>query len=184
MARGLRWTACGNCVWQDPVETLHGGGFLTTLAMIDLDGEKIRVIPKDYQLDPVRDFPMHVDFLRVAKGAKLTLEIPMQFINEEESPGLTRGGVLNVVRHSVEVEVLGRAGRGDLQLKNLSRNGVLFRSPEVLEVGEQIEIRVIESTVPAITRPLRVSCATSTLLISFCSIYGPFFNDRGMNTLY
>jgi len=55
-----------------------------------------------------------------------------------------------------EVEVLGRAGRGDLQLKNLSRNGVLFRSPEVLEVGEQIEIRVIESTVPAITRPLRI----------------------------
>ena len=71
--------------------------------------EKIRVIPKDYQLDPVRDFPIHVDFLRVAKGAKLTLEIPMQFINEEESPGLARGGVLNVVRYTVEMEVLADA---------------------------------------------------------------------------
>jgi len=95
--------------YKDVFRKLHGGGFLTTLAMIELDGEKIRVIPKDYQLDPVRDFPMHVDFLRVAKGARLTLEIPMQFINEEDSPGLTRGGVLNVVRHAVEVDVLADA---------------------------------------------------------------------------
>ena len=95
--------------YKEVFRKLHGGGFLTTLAMIELDGEKIRVIPKDYQLDPVRDFPMHVDFLRVAKGARLTLEIPMQFINEEDSPGLTRGGVLNVVRHAVEVDVLADA---------------------------------------------------------------------------
>ena len=54
--------------YKDVFVKLHGGGFLTTLAMIDVGGEKIRVIPKDYQLDPVRDFPMHVDFLRVAKG--------------------------------------------------------------------------------------------------------------------
>ncbi len=91
--------------YKDVFEKLHGGGFLTTLAMIVVGGDKIRVIPKDYQLDPVRDFPMHVDFLRVAKDAKLTMEIPMQFINEEDSPGLSRGGVLNVVRYSVEVEV-------------------------------------------------------------------------------
>ena len=95
--------------YKDVFMKLHDGGFLTTLAMIDVAGEKIRVIPKDYQLDPVRDFPMHVDFLRVAKGAKLTLEIPMQFINEDDSPGLVRGGVLNVVRYSVEVEVLADA---------------------------------------------------------------------------
>lgn len=91
--------------YKDVFMKLHGGGFMTTLAMIDVGGEKIRVIPKDYQLDPVRDFPMHVDFLRVSKGSKLTLEIPMQFVNEEDSPGLSRGGVLNVVRYTVEVEV-------------------------------------------------------------------------------
>ncbi len=91
--------------YKDVFMKLHGGGFLTTLAMIDVGGEKIRVIPKDYQLDPVRDFPTHVDFLRVAKDAKLTMEIPMQFVNEDDSPGLSRGGVLNVVRYSVEVEV-------------------------------------------------------------------------------
>ena len=122
---------------------LHGGGFLTTLAMIDLDGEKIRVIPKDYQLDPVRDFPMHVDFLRVAKGAKLTLEIPMQFINEEESPGLTRGGVLNVVRHSVEVEVLADA-IPDTLIADLTG----------LDIGDGIHISDVdlpEGAVPTIT---------------------------------
>ena len=84
---------------------IRSGGFLTTLLMIDVDGDKVRVIPKDFQLDPVRDFPMHVDFLRIAKGAQLTLEIPVSFVNEEESPGLTRGGVLNVVRYAVELTV-------------------------------------------------------------------------------
>ena len=84
---------------------IRAGGFLTTLLMIDVDGDKVRVIPKDFQLDPVRDFPMHVDFLRIAKGAQLTLEIPVSFVNEEESPGLTRGGVLNVVRYAVELTV-------------------------------------------------------------------------------
>ena len=84
---------------------IRSGGFLTTLLMIDVGGDKVRVIPKDFQLDPVRDFPMHVDFLRIAKGAQLTLEIPVSFVNEEESPGLTRGGVLNVVRYAVELTV-------------------------------------------------------------------------------
>lgn len=84
---------------------LHSGGFLTTVGTISVDGENHRVIAKDYQLDPVRDYLMHVDFLRVAKGAKLTLEIPVSFVNDEESPGLKRGGVLNVVRHAVELEV-------------------------------------------------------------------------------
>ncbi|MBZ8134879.1 50S ribosomal protein L25/general stress protein Ctc [Afifella sp. IM 167] len=84
---------------------LHAGGFLTTVATINVDGQKIRVIPKDFQLDPVRDFLMHVDFLRVSKNTQLTLELPVHFINEEESTGLERGGVLNVVRHTVEVHV-------------------------------------------------------------------------------
>ncbi len=84
---------------------LHAGGFLTTVGTIDVGGDKVRVIPKDYQLDPVRDNLMHVDFFRVAKGARLTLEIPVNFVNEEESEGLKRGGVLNVVRHTVELDV-------------------------------------------------------------------------------
>ena len=81
---------------------IHGGGFLTTVATIDVDGKKIQVLPKDFQLDPVRDFPMHVDFLRVSKDTEVNVQVPVHFINEEKSPGIKRGGVLNIVRHEVE----------------------------------------------------------------------------------
>ncbi|MAS15034.1 MAG: 50S ribosomal protein L25/general stress protein Ctc [Nitratireductor sp.] len=81
---------------------IFGGGFLTTIATIDVDGKKIQVLPKDYQLDPVRDFVMHVDFLRIGKGTVVTVNVPVHFINEETAPGIKRGGVLNVVRHEVE----------------------------------------------------------------------------------
>ncbi|WP_367718413.1 50S ribosomal protein L25/general stress protein Ctc [Nitratireductor sp. GISD-1A_MAKvit] len=81
---------------------IFGGGFLTTIATIDVDGKKIKVLPKDYQLDPVRDFVMHVDFLRIGKGTVVTVNVPVHFINEETAPGIKRGGVLNVVRHEVE----------------------------------------------------------------------------------
>ena len=81
---------------------IHGGGFMTTIATINVDGKKIQVLPKDYQLDPVRDFPMHVDFLRVGRNTVVTVEIPVHFLNEEKSPGIKRGGVLNIVRHQIE----------------------------------------------------------------------------------
>ncbi|MBA5775749.1 50S ribosomal protein L25/general stress protein Ctc [Stappia sp. F7233] len=84
---------------------LHKGGFMTHLGSIEVDGETHRVIAKDYQLDPVRDDLMHVDFLRVASGATLTVEIPVHFLNEEICPGIKRGGVLNVVRHAIEMTV-------------------------------------------------------------------------------
>jgi large subunit ribosomal protein L25 len=80
-----------------------GGGFMTTLATIDVGGEKVRVIPRDFQLDPVSDRPIHVDFLRIVPGSRITVEIPVHFINESQAPGIRRGGVLNVVRHRIEV---------------------------------------------------------------------------------
>ncbi|WP_404402742.1 50S ribosomal protein L25/general stress protein Ctc [Pelagibacterium halotolerans] len=89
--------------YKDTFRKIHEGGFLSHVIEIDVDGEKHRVIPKDYQLEPVRDFLVHVDFLRVGKNATLTVEVPVHFENEEKSPGLKKGGVLNVVRHTVEV---------------------------------------------------------------------------------
>lgn len=86
-------------LWQQ----IKTGTFLSTVFTIDLDGNKTRVIPRDLQLDPVRDFPVHVDFLRLGEGASITVEVPVNFINEELSPGLKRGGVLNIVRHAIEV---------------------------------------------------------------------------------
>lgn len=82
---------------------IHGGGFLTTVATIDAGGEKIRVIPRDFQLDPVSDRPVHVDFLRIVAGSMVTVEVPVHFTNEAAAPGIRRGGVLNVVRHRVEL---------------------------------------------------------------------------------
>ncbi len=78
------------------------GHFLSTVYMLDVDGKKERVIPRDVQVDPVRDFPIHVDFMRVSQTSRIDVDIPVQFINEEASPGLKRGGVLNIVRHSIE----------------------------------------------------------------------------------
>ncbi|WP_421726579.1 50S ribosomal protein L25/general stress protein Ctc [Bauldia sp.] len=88
---------------RDVYFKIHGGGFLTTVAEIDVNGKKIRTLPRDFQLDPVTDHPLHVDFLRVTEGAVVTVEVPVQFINDEASPGIKRGGVLNTVRHRVEL---------------------------------------------------------------------------------
>jgi large subunit ribosomal protein L25 len=82
---------------------IHAGGFMTTVAEIELDGKKHRVLPKSYDLDPVKDFVMHVDFLRVSAKTEVTVNIPVHFINEEICPGLKMGGTLNIVRHDVEV---------------------------------------------------------------------------------
>ena len=88
---------------KDVTLRIHAGGFMTTVATIDVDGKKITVLPKDYQLDPVRDFTMHVDFLRVSGDTMVSVEVPVHFINEDKSPGIKVGGVLNIVRHEVEL---------------------------------------------------------------------------------
>ncbi|CAN7408054.1 50S ribosomal protein L25/general stress protein Ctc [Neorhizobium tomejilense] len=88
---------------NEVTKRIHAGGFMTTVATIDVNGEKIQVLPKDYQLDPVRDFTMHVDFLRVSGNTEVSVEVPVHFVNEEKSPGIKIGGVLNIVRHEVEL---------------------------------------------------------------------------------
>ena len=84
---------------------IHGGGFYTTLATIAVGSDKITTLPRDFQIDPLTERPMHVDFMRVSPGATVTIEVPVQFINEAASPGIRRGGVLNVVRHRVALIV-------------------------------------------------------------------------------
>jgi large subunit ribosomal protein L25 len=79
------------------------GTFLTTLFMLEVGGKKTRVIPRDVQLDPVSDRPIHVDFMRLPEGARLKIAIPVRFRGQETSPGIKRGGVLNIVRHEVEL---------------------------------------------------------------------------------
>ncbi|MDQ0316664.1 50S ribosomal protein L25/general stress protein Ctc [Amorphus orientalis] len=90
--------------YKDVNLKLHAGGFLTHVWTIKVGGESIRVLPRDYQLEPVRDFLAHVDFLRITRDSRVAVEVPVHFENEEESPGLKRGGVLNIVRHTVELD--------------------------------------------------------------------------------
>ena len=78
--------------------------FLSNIISINLDGKSENVLPKEIVWDPITDEPIHIDFLRIVKGAKVILEIPVKFINIEKSPGLKRGGVLNIVRRKVELK--------------------------------------------------------------------------------
>lgn len=78
-------------------------GFFNHIFEIEVDGEAHRVLPRDVQVDPVTDRPLHVDFLRFREDVAVTVTVPVVFVNEAASPGLKRGGVLNIVRHDVEV---------------------------------------------------------------------------------
>jgi len=89
--------------YKDTWRHVQTGRFLSTLVDVDIAGDKVRAIPRDVQFDPVRDFLVHIDFLRLGKGARIAVNVPCNFINEEESPGISRGGVLNVVRYDIEV---------------------------------------------------------------------------------
>jgi large subunit ribosomal protein L25 len=84
-------------------QRILAGRFLTTLHDIEVDGVKYRVIPREYQLDPVRDMPVHVDFLRLGEGAQIRVNIPVHVKNADLAPGVKRGGTVNIVTHSVEV---------------------------------------------------------------------------------
>lgn len=86
-------------------QLIFGGHFLTTIFEISVAGKKQRVIPRDYQLDPVKDFPIHVDFLRVAKGQTVTVQVPVHVVGQEQSPGVKSGGLVQIVEHSLEVTV-------------------------------------------------------------------------------
>jgi large subunit ribosomal protein L25 len=91
--------------YKDVFKQIYAGGFLSHVIELDVDGAKHRVIPRDYQLDPVKDFPLHVDFLRVGKGSKINVQVHVNFINEDASPGIKAGGTLNIIHHTLDLTV-------------------------------------------------------------------------------
>ena len=78
-------------------------GFMSHVIALDVDGDKNNVLARDIQFHPVTDVPLHIDFLRITAASTVTVMVPVNFINDEESPGLKGGGVLNVVRHEIEM---------------------------------------------------------------------------------
>lgn len=89
----------GNDLWRQFLK----GHFTSTVVEIAVDDRKVLVIPRDVQVDPVKDHPIHVDFLRIGKDGVIRVAVPVSFTNHALSPGLKRGGVLNIVRHEIEV---------------------------------------------------------------------------------
>ncbi len=82
---------------------LGSGHFMNSIVMVEIDGKAVRTLPKDVAFHPVSDRALHVDFLRIGKNSTVEVAVPVVFINEEGSPGLKRGGVLNIVRHELEL---------------------------------------------------------------------------------
>ncbi|HRK70911.1 MAG TPA: 50S ribosomal protein L25/general stress protein Ctc, partial [Micropepsaceae bacterium] len=88
---------------RDLDAAIQAGRFTSTLFEVNVAGKKSKVVPRDVQVHPVTDRPVHFDLFRIEEGSRVALYIPVRFINQETSPGLKRGGVLNVVRHEVEL---------------------------------------------------------------------------------
>ena len=88
---------------KELVKQLMTGHFMNSIVEVEIGGKKVKTLPKDVALNPVTDRPEHADFFRLAKGGKIEVSVPVVFLNEEASPGLKKGGVLNVVRHELEL---------------------------------------------------------------------------------
>ena len=138
---------------------IFAGHFLTTIFELEVDGKTERAIPRDYQLDVVKDHPIHVDFLRLKPGSRLRLEVPVHFINHEAAPGIKRGGALNVVYHSIELWVpadnIPEAITADLT--GLDFNDSLHISAIPLPQGSRPTNPDKNFTVASITPPLVVA---------------------------
>jgi large subunit ribosomal protein L25 len=89
---------------RDLRQRILAGRFLTTIYDIELEGKKHRVIPRDFHLDPVKDFPVHVDFMRLGEGATIRISVPLHVVKSESAPGVKRGGTVNIVTHTIDLE--------------------------------------------------------------------------------
>ncbi|MBA4765845.1 50S ribosomal protein L25/general stress protein Ctc [Qipengyuania huizhouensis] len=121
---------------KELVKQLGTGHFMNSIVEIELGGKKVKTLPKDVSLHPVNDRPEHVDFFRLAKGGKIEVQVPVVFINEEKSPGLKKGGVLNIVRHELELVCENDKIPGEIEIDVTGK-----------EVGDSIHIS--EVTLPA-----------------------------------
>jgi large subunit ribosomal protein L25 len=130
------------------VRQLSTGHFMNSVIEIEIAGGKsIRTLPRDVQFHPVSDRPIHVDFLRLTGNAVITVEVPVHFVDEDKSPGMKRGAVLNVVRHELQLDCPSNA------------------IPDQIEISRPVVTSAIRST-SALSCCPRASFRTSTIAIS------------------
>ncbi|MCB1384653.1 MAG: 50S ribosomal protein L25/general stress protein Ctc [Nitratireductor sp.] len=134
---------------------INAGGFSNTILEVEVDGTKHRVLPKDYQREPVRDFFTHVDFLRIGRNTRVTVEIPVHYINEDDCPGIRKGGVLNVVRHHLEVTCSANAipEYFEIDLTGLGIEDVVHASRIALPEGVKLTVTDRDPTMCSIAPP-------------------------------
>ena len=114
---------------KELVRQLGTGHFMNSIVNIEIGGKTVRTLPKDVAFHPVTDRPTHVDFLRLTGDSKVEVAVPVVFINEEASPGLKKGGVLNIVRHELELVCASDSIPEEIQIDVAGR-----------DVGESIHI--------------------------------------------
>ena len=125
------------------LKLMHTGSFYSTILDIDIEGKSEKVLPKQLQYHPVTDKLIHFDFLRVQNDTKVTVEVPVEFLNQETCPGLKKGGVLNLVRREVELSCNANNIPNKLQFDLINS-----------EIGDSIKISNIElpdGVMPTIT---------------------------------
>lgn len=128
---------------------LHTGHFMNSVVELEIDGKVERTLPRDVQFHPVTDRPIHVDFLRLAGDSVIAVNVPVHFVDEDKSPGMKRGAVLNIVRHEVELNCPANAIPDQL---NISLAGV--------DVGDSIHISAVtlpQGVTPTIDRDFTIA---------------------------
>lgn len=140
-------------------QAMHTPGFFSKPLHLRLDGKKLQVLPREVQVHPVTEVPIHVDFMRVTAESRIKINVPVRFENEAASPGIKRGGVLNVVRHEIEV-VCSVASIPDSFVVDLTG----------LDIGDSIHISQITmppGVRPTITRNFTVASVAAPTVVSF-----------------
>jgi large subunit ribosomal protein L25 len=140
---------------------LNTGHFMNAVVMVETPNGAVRTLPKDVQFHPVSDRPLHVDFLRISEHATVTVEVPVRFENEEASPGLKRGAVLNIVRHELELVVDAASIPEEVvvDLKGYDVGDTIHISQITLPAGAKSAITDRDFTVATIVAPSGLKAA-------------------------
>jgi large subunit ribosomal protein L25 len=137
------------------VRMLSTGHFMNSVVMIDHPGGQARTLPKDVQFHPVSDRPLHVDFLRISEHSKVHVAVPIRFVGEDSSRGLKRGGVLNAVRHELELICDAAEMPDDIEidLSGLDIGDSIHISQVELPAGTESAITDRDFTIASIVAP-------------------------------
>lgn len=144
------------------VKQLSTGHFMNSVVEIDVDGSVVRTLPRDVQFHPVNDRPIHVDFLRLSGDAVITVAVPVHFIDEDKSPGMKRGAVLNIVRHELQLDCPSNAipDQIDISLAGRDVGDSIHISAVVLPAGVTSHIHDRDFTIATMVAPSALKSET------------------------